>query len=227
MKIGVMGTGIVGRTHAARLAQLGHDVYMGTRDITKAVSKIEKDSMGNIPLKDWLVQNPEVKLVTFSEAAWKGEMVINATRGEHSLEALRSAGEQNLNGKVLVDISNPLDFSKGMPPTLLVSNDDSLGEQIQRTFPKVKVVKTLNTVNAILQADPMKLANGDHDIFIGGNDPGAKAEVMKLLLQYGWKNVIDLGDITTARGMEMLMIIWVNLMGKLRTPMFNFHVVTG
>jgi predicted dinucleotide-binding enzyme len=227
MKIGVLGTGLVGRAHAARLAQLGYDVYMGTRDVTKATSKIEKDSMGNIPLKDWLVQNPGIKLVTFSEAAEKGDLVINATKGEHSIDALRSAGEQNLNGKVLMDISNPLDFSRGMPPTLLVSNNDSLGEQIQRTFPKVKVVKTLNTVNAMLQAEPMKLAKGDHDIFIEGNDPEAKAAVMKLLLQYGWKNVIDLGDITTARGMEMLLIIWVNLMSKLRTPMFNFHVVTG
>jgi predicted dinucleotide-binding enzyme len=185
MKIGVLGTGSVGRMNAGRLAQLGHDVYMGTRDVTKAMSKIEKDSMGNIPLKDWLVQNPDIKLVTFSEAAKNGELVINATKGEHSIDALKSAGEQNLNGKVLMDISNPLDFSKGMSPTLLVSNNDSLGEQIQRTFPKVKVVKTLNTVNAVLQAEPMKLAKGDHDIFIGGNDPEAKAAVMKLLLQYG------------------------------------------
>jgi predicted dinucleotide-binding enzyme len=217
----------VGRTNAARLAQLGHDVYIGTRDVSKAMSRVDRDARGDLPIKDWLMMNPGVKLVTFREAAEKGELIINATKGEHSIEALRSAGEQNLNGKVLVDISNPLDFSKGMPPTLLVSNSDSLGEQIQRTFPKVKVVKTLNTVNATLQAEPMKLAKGDHDIFIGGNDPSAKAEVERLLGQYGWKNVIDLGDITSARGMEMLLIIWVSLMGKLGTPMFNFRVVTG
>ncbi|HEY3418946.1 MAG TPA: NAD(P)-binding domain-containing protein [Methanomassiliicoccales archaeon] len=227
MKIGVLGTGSVGRANAARLAQLGHEVYMGTRDVPKAMSQVENNPRGDPPIKEWLKQNPRVRLVTFREAAEKGDLIINATKGEHSIEALRAAGEQNLSGKVLMDISNPLDFSKGMPPTLLVSNSDSLGEQIQREFPKAKVVKTLNTVNAALQADPMKLANGDHDMFIGGNDPSAKAEVRQLLNQYGWKNVNDLGDITTARGMEMLLIIWVNIMGKLDTPLFNFRVVTG
>ena len=113
-----------------------------------------------------------------------------------------------------------------MPPTLLVSNSDSLGKQIQRVFPKTRVVKTLNTVGAILQTDPQKLANGDHQIFVGGNDPAAKGEVVKLLNEYGWGKVMDLGDITSARGTEMLMIIWVRLMGTLGTPMFNFRVVT-
>jgi 8-hydroxy-5-deazaflavin:NADPH oxidoreductase len=227
MKIGILGTGIVGRSHAARLVQLGYEVYMGTRDVEKALSKSDGDAMGNPPLKSWLMQNPKVKLVTFSEAAKQGEMVINATKGEHSLDALRMAGEQNLNGKVLIDISNPLDFSKGMPPTLLISNNDSLGEQIQRTLPKVKVVKTLNTVNAILQAEPSKLAQGDHHIFMGGNDKDAKGEVVKLMNQYGWKNIIDLGDIKSSRGAEMMLIIWVNLLGTLQTPMFNFRVVTN
>jgi predicted dinucleotide-binding enzyme len=227
MKIGILGTGIVGKSHAARLVQLGYDVYMGTRDVPKTMSKSENDGMGNPPLNGWLKQNPKVRLVSFSEAAKQGDMIIHAIKGEHSIEALRIAGEQNLNGKILIDISNPLDFSRGMPPSLLISNTDSLGEQIQRTFPKVKVVKTLNTVNAILQAEPSKLANGDHNIFIGGDDPAAKEEVIKLMNQYGWRKIIDLGDIKSARGTEMLLIIWVNLLGTLQTPMFNFRVVTG
>jgi 8-hydroxy-5-deazaflavin:NADPH oxidoreductase len=226
MRIGVLGTGIVGRMNAGKLAQLGHDVWLGTRDVTKAVSKTEKDAMGNQPLSEWLKQNPKVRLATFSETAKHGEIVVNAIKGEHSIEGLRMAGEQNLNGKVLMDISNPLDFSKGMPPSLLVSNIDSLGEQIQRAFPKARVVKTLNTVNALLQTEPGRLAKGEHHIFMGGNDDDAKAEVMELLNQYGWRNVIDLGDITAARGTEMMLIIWVRLMGKLGTPMFNFRIVT-
>jgi 8-hydroxy-5-deazaflavin:NADPH oxidoreductase len=200
---------------------------MGTRDISKTMARTENDAMGNPPFKTWLTQNPKVKLVTLSEAAKQGEMVINATKGEHAIDALTTAGEQNLNGKILIDISNPLDFSKGMPPTLLISNNDSLGEQIQRTFPKVRVVKTLNTVNAMLQTEPSKLAQGDHHMFVAGNDKDAKGEVVKLMNQYGWKNIIDLGDIKSSRGAEMMLIIWVNLMGTLRTPMFNFRVVTN
>jgi 8-hydroxy-5-deazaflavin:NADPH oxidoreductase len=211
--------------HAARLVQLGYDVYMGTRDPAKTMARTEGDQMGNPPFKTWLTQNPKVKLVTLSEAAKQGDMVINATKGEHSMDAFRMAGEENLNGKILIDISNPLDFSKGMPPTLLVSNNDSLGEQIQRAHPKVKVVKALNTVNAMLQAEPSKLANADHHAFVAGNDGDAKQEVMKLMKQYGWKDIIDLGDIKSSRGAEMMLIIWVNLMGTLRTPMFNFRVV--
>jgi 8-hydroxy-5-deazaflavin:NADPH oxidoreductase len=199
---------------------------MGTRDVSKTMSKEDNDAMGNPPVKVWLSQNPKVKLVSLGEAAKHGEMIVLAVKGEHALESLRMAGEQNLNGKILIDITNPLDFSRGMPPSLLVSNTDSLGEQIQRAFPKVKVVKTLNTVNAILQAEPSKLANGEHHIFMGGNDSAAKEEVVKLMTQYGWKNIIDLGDIKSSRGAEMMLIIWVNLLSTLKTPMFNFRIVT-
>jgi predicted dinucleotide-binding enzyme len=126
---------------------------------------------------------------------------------------------------VLIDIANPLDFSKGMPPTLSVCNTDSLGEQIQRAFPQVKVVKTLNTMNANLMVNPA-LLSGDHDVFVSGNDPAAKAQVTNFLKQqFGWKSVIDLGDITTARGVEMTLPIWLNLFGVLQTPLFNFKIV--
>lgn len=183
---------------------------------------------GNPPFSVWQSQHPKVKVVTFAEAAGHGEILLNCTAGMASLEALRLAGEKNLNGKTLIDISNPLDFSKGMPPSLTVSNTDSLAEQIQRTFPQLKVVKSLNTMNSYIMANP-SLVPGDHNVFMSGNDAEAKSKVKGILKSFGWKenNVIDLGDITTARGTEQLLPIWVRLYGKLQNPMFNFHVVVG
>ena len=130
-----------------------------------------------------------------------------------------------MNGKVLVDISNPLDFSKGMPPSLSVVNTDSLGEQIQRRFPEARVVKTLHTINAYLMVDPAQLAGGDHTVFVSGDDPGAKGAVTDLLRSFGWTDIIDLGDITTARGTEMLLPMWLRLFGALQKPVFNFKIV--
>jgi hypothetical protein len=160
---------------------------------------------------------------TFADAASFGEVVFNCTSGNVSIEALKIAGAQNLKGKVLIDISNPLDFSKGMPPTLTILNTDSIGELIQRTFPETKVVKTLNTMTAALMVDP-KLVPGDHDVFMSGNDSQAKALVQRILEEFGWKKVLDLGDISTARGTEMWFALWVRLMIKLQNPMFNLHV---
>ena len=143
-----------------------------------------------------------------------GEMVINATNGTGSLNALRLAGEQNLDGKILLDASNPLDFSQGMPPTLAVCNTDSTGEQIQRAFPKVKVVKGLNTVTALLMVNPALVNNGDHTLFVCGNDAEAKAQVTAWLREwFGWRDVLDLGDITSARGAEMYLPLWLRLWG--------------
>ncbi|HEX2183251.1 MAG TPA: hypothetical protein VHH10_13285, partial [Rubrobacteraceae bacterium] len=161
----------------------------------------------------------------FAEAASHGEVVVNATAGAVSLEALERAGEENLSGKVLMDISNPLDFSKGMPPTLSVVNTDSLGEQIQRRFPEAKVVKTLHTMNARLMFDPARLAGGDHTVFVSGDAPEAKAAVADLLRSFGWRDIVDLGDITTARGTEMMLPVWVRLFGALEKPLFNFKIV--
>jgi predicted dinucleotide-binding enzyme len=152
-------------------------------------------------------------------------LIVNATAGAVSLEALEQAGEDNLSGKVLIDISNPLDFSKGMPPTLSVVNTDSLGEQIQRRFPEAKVVKTLHTMNAYLMVDPAQLAGGDHSVFVSGDDPEAKAAVTDLLRSFGWTDIIDLGDITTARGTEMMLPVWLRLFGALQKPVFNFKIV--
>ncbi len=152
-------------------------------------------------------------------------MVVTATAGGVSLGVLELAGEGNLNGKILMDVSNSLDFSEGMPPTLSVSNTDSLGEQIQRRFPEARVVKTLNTMNAHLMVDPAQLAGADHTVFVGGDDAAAKQAVTELLESFGWGDVIDLGDITTARGTEMLLPMWLRLFGALQKPIFNFKIV--
>ena len=225
MRFGVLGTGVVGKTIAARLADLDHDVMVGTRDPQETPSRTEPDQYGNPPFSAWHQEHPEVMLGTFGEAAAHGEMVVNATAGAVSLEALEQAGEENLNSKILIDISNPLDFSKGMPPTLSVSNTDSLGEQIQRRFPEAKVVKTLHTMNAYLMVDPTQLGRGDHTVFVCGNDAEAKAAVTELLQSLGWTDIIDLGDITSARGTEMLLPIWLRLFGALQKPIFNFKIV--
>jgi predicted dinucleotide-binding enzyme len=165
-----------------------------------------------------------VKLVTHAEAAAHGELVINALSGQGSLAGIELARD-GLANKVLIDISNPLDFSKGIPPSLSVANTDSLGEQIQRALPSTKVVKTLNTVNAFLMVDPQQLAGGDHTMLLCGNDAGAKATTTQLLTELGWKDVIDLGDLTNARGMEMWVPLWARLYGALRTPMFGLKIV--
>lgn len=225
MKVGVIGTGVVGQTIAGKLSELGNDVVIGTRDVRAAKERTQPGAFGNPSFADWLAGHPNVRLETFAGAAAHGDVVINATNGVNSLAALKAAGEANLGNKVLIDIANPLDFSKGMPPSLTVCNTDSLGEQIQRAFPRAKVVKTLNTVNAFVMVDPGKVAGGDHDLFVCGNDPEAKATVTGWLKSwFGWKNVIDLGDMTNARGAEMVLPIWVRLMGALKTPMFNFKI---
>jgi 8-hydroxy-5-deazaflavin:NADPH oxidoreductase len=225
VRLGILGTGVVGKTLAARLAGLGQEVMIGTRDPEQTLSRTEPDAYGNPPFGAWHEEHPEVKLGTFEEAATHGEMVLNATAGGVSLEALELAGEGNLNGKILIDVSNSLDFSKGMPPTLSVSNTDSLGERIQRRFPNARVVKTLNTMNAHLMVDPAQLGGADHTVFVGGDEAEAKQAVTELLESFGWSDVIDLGDITTARGTEMLLPVWLRLFGALQKPVFNFKVV--
>jgi predicted dinucleotide-binding enzyme len=225
MKIGVLGTGVVGQTIAGKLAEIGHQVMVGTRDVDKTMALTEPGPYSMPAFSAWQKQYPHVKPGSFIETARYGEVVINATNGMGSLDALTLAGTSNLNGKILIDISNPLDFSGGMPPVLSVCNTDSLGEQIQTAFPEVKVVKTLNTVTASLMVNPRQLANGEHHIFLSGNDPAAKVQVAGWLeTWFGWKHILDLGDITTARGTEMYLPLWLRLWGALGTGMLNVRV---
>lgn len=214
MKVGVLGTGSVGRAIANRLLELGHEATMGSR-------WAESEA-----LLAWLEEADETaRGGTFAEAAAAGELLFNCTAGEASLEALAAAGAENLAGKVLVDVSNSLDFSRGMPPTLGVCNDDSLGERIQAAFPEAKVVKALNTVNNQVMVDPGRLP-GAHNVFVCGEDDGAKATVTALLAEFGWPrgSVIDLGGIEAARGTEMYLPLWLRLMGTLGTADFNIQV---
>ena len=214
MKIGILGTGTVGTTVATKLVSLGHEVRMGARRASndKATAWAESAGAG-------------ASHGTFADAAAFGEVVFNCTAGTGSLAALQSAGAANLDGKILVDVANPLDFSKGMPPTLFLSNDTSLGETIQRTFPGTKVVKALNTVNANVMVEPGRVP-GEHDVFVCGNDAGAKGEVTRILKEwFGWKSVMDLGDITAARWTEAYLHLWLRLWGALGTADFNVRVV--
>jgi 8-hydroxy-5-deazaflavin:NADPH oxidoreductase len=229
MKIAIIGTGTVGQTLALKLLEAGHDVMMGTRNVADKLASTEKDSYGNPSFSEWYAANSSVKLGTFAETASFGEIVFNASKGYLSIDALKLAGHENLNGKVLVDIANPLDFSKGMPPCLVpeLSNTHSLGEEIQKVFPEAKVVKTLNTMWCGIMVNPGMIGGGDHVNFICGNDEGAKVLVKSLLKEFGWKeeNIIDLGSISSARGTEALLPLWINLMGVLKKGAFNFKIV--
>lgn len=225
MKVAVLGTGMVGRALARRLAELGHEVTVGTRRVETTMARTESDRMGNPPYAEWAHAHPEVTLAPFAAAAAAAELVVNATSGDASLAALEAAGRENLAGKVLLDIANPLDYSQGFPPSLSVSNTDSLGEQIQAAFPEARVVKSLNTMNALLMVDPRQLADADHTVFVSGDDPAAKQVVTELLRSFGHTDVVDLGDLSTARGTESLLPVWVRLYGVLGVPMFQFKVV--
>lgn len=228
MNIAVFGTGVVGQTLAQKLASLGHAVTIGTRNAEGTLARTDRDSQGRPPFKDWHSANPTVKLATFAEAAEPAELVVNATNGGGALAALQAAGKDHLAKKILLDVCNPLDFSQGFPPLLSVSNTDSLAEQIQRAFPDTKVVKSLNTMSASVMVDP-RLLPGEHNVFVSGDDVDAKSRVTALLVSFGWATaeVIDLGDLSTARGAEQMLPMWTRLYGALPTPMFNFHVVVG
>ncbi len=214
MKIGVLGTGVVGASIASKLSALGHEVKMGARDA------------GNAKARQWASSaGAGASAGTFAEAAKFGEILFSATRGEAAVEALRAAGRENLQGRVLVDVSNPLDFSKGMPPTLFTAaSGDSLGERVQREFPEARVVKALNMVNASVMTDPARV-RGESDLLLCGDDPAAKQAVTAILRAFGWKSILDLGDITGARGMEAYLLLWLRLYGILKTADFNIRVV--
>ncbi len=216
MKIGVFGSGSVGVAIGTRLAGLGHEVKMGSRDAANAKAA------------DWVkATGARASQGTFEDAAKFGELLFNCTLGQGSLPALTAAGAAHLKGKVLIDISNPLDFSKGFPPTLTVCNTDSLAEQIQRAFPDTRVVKALNTMGNPLMVEPQKLKGGDHDLLICGNDGDAKAKVAELLGSFGWKreHVIDLGDLSAARGTEAWLLLWTRLYGAFKTADFQLKIV--
>jgi 8-hydroxy-5-deazaflavin:NADPH oxidoreductase len=229
MKIAIFGTGAVGQALALKLSESKNDVMIGTRNVAEKSISTVKDNYGNPSFSEWYKTNKSIKLGSFAEAAAFGEIILNCTHGGSSLSALRLANEKDLEGKVLIDIGNPLDFSKGMPPGLLpgLNNTNSLGEEIQKAFPKTMVVKTLNTMWCGLMVNPGMIGGGDHINYISGNDANAKIKVKKLLNQLGWHddNILDLGDITGSRATESLLPIWLRVMGVLQSPAFNFKIV--
>ena len=205
MKIGVLGTGMVGSAIASRLATLGHDVMMGSRTANnpKAIAWTkEVGARGHAG--------------TFAETATFGEMLFNCTHGTSSLEALSAAGAKSLDGKVVVDVANVL------PPH--ERGAESLGEQIQKAFPQAKVVKTLNTINCELMVNPQKLSDS-HTLFLSGNDERAKTAVRGLLESFGWRDILDLGDISTARATEAYLPLWLAACKTLGTITFNIKLV--
>lgn len=219
MKIGIFGTGGVGQAFATRLTELGHEVMLGTRNATEK----RTDSK----FKDFLDKNPGVALGSFAEVAAFGDLLVNASKGDATLAILNSAGSSALKGKVLLDVSNPLDFSRGMPPVLIpeLCNTNSLGEEIQRRFPELRVVKTLNTMWNGIMLHPTRLS-GSHINYLCGNDPSAKDQVRALLHEFGWRDdqLLDLGDISSARATEATLPIWLRVYGAKQTGAFNFGV---
>lgn len=214
VNIGILGTGTVGKTLGTKMVELGHDVMLGSRNAQPPTALEWATTTGG-------------RTGTFADAAAHGELVFLATKGEHSPNALALANaDETLAGKVAVDVTNPLDFSKGMPPTLTIANDDSLGEQLQRNHPTVRLVKALNTIWCGLMVDPRMLPE-THNTFVSGNDADAKAVVTGLLKSMGWRDeeIIDLGDISTARGTEMYLPLWTRLYGVKGTGAFNLRLI--
>jgi predicted dinucleotide-binding enzyme len=225
MRIVVLGTGMVGRALARRLAGLGHDVAIGTRDVHRTLARAEPDTKGAAPYAEWQKVNPQVRLVIFEDAGAHGEVIVNATAGAQSLTVLQLVGAESLAGKVLLDLAVPLDYSQGRPPRLLFANDDSLGEQIQRALPATRVVKTLNTMHMNVMIDPSRVP-GLHNVFLAGDDDEAKAVVRTMLAEFGWqtKAMVDLGDIRQARATEMYAPLLFSIMGVFETSDLNIAV---
>lgn len=216
MRVGVLGTGMVGQALASRLVDTGHDVVMGARDAA------------NEKATAWAQPYPaRAAAGTFADAAAHGEVVVNATGGAVSLDALRLAGPDNLAGKVLIDVANPMKPDSGFPPQLDPVGDDSLAERIQRQFPAARVVKALNTMNCDVMADP-SLVPGEHDVFMAGDDAAAKDVTRALLRGFGWpdSSIRDVGGIAAARGLEMYLIFWIGLRMTLGQNHFNVRVVS-
>ena len=218
MNIAILGTGMVGAALGTKLVQGGQNVMMGSRSANSEGAQKWLQSAGG-----------KAQTGTFAQAAAFGGIVLDCTNGANSLDALRLAGADNLRNKILIQVGNPLDFSKGAPPSLTVCNTTSLGEQTQREFPETRVVKALNTINCEVMINPARVP-GDHALLICGNDAQAKREVTDRLGEwFGWKpsNIVDLGDITGARGTEMYLPLWLRLWGVLGSPVFNIQIVRG
>ena len=225
MNIGIIGGGGVGQTLGAALVALGHKVTIGIRAATP--EELAKSRAQAKPLAEWIAATGG-KVTTMAQAAKGAKLIINATHGESSIAALTLAGADNLAGKVLIDVGNPLDFSQGMPPALsaAMSGHTSLGEQIQAAFPSAKVVKAFNTIGAAIMVKPSSVA-GEHDLLIAGNDAAAKDTVTTIAKGFGWQHVVDLGDIKGARAMEAQVLLWMQVAQATGAWVHNIHIARG
>ncbi|WP_461538441.1 NADPH-dependent F420 reductase [Spongorhabdus nitratireducens] len=226
MNIAVLGTGMVGRSLAVKLAETGHTVVMGTRNVGTTLAVTEVDAMGNLPFKQWCENRQDIALKSFASAAAAADILFLATAGAASQAVLDSIGAELLDGKVIVDVSNYLEFTGSDPlPALKLVNTTSLGEELQKAFPKAYIVKTLNHVEHSLMVNP-GMIEGGHNVFMSGDSEEAKVQVKELLLSFGWRQeqIIDLGGIVYARAMEMHLILWCRMYQMLGTGSFNFEL---
>lgn len=219
MKIGILGTGSVGRTIGTAFIEKGHEVMLGSRSTTneKAMSWVEANGV-------------HARHGSFQETVEFAELICICLNGAFAVDVLQQAGPANFIDKIVIDVTNPLDFSNGMPPSLLsqYSNTWSLGEEIQQQLPGAKVVKALNTVTANLMVNAQLVNNAHHHLFICGNDVAAKNAVRELLAHnFHWKPeyILDFGSIQSARLTEGIVPFWVGAMQVLGTPMFNYLIV--
>ena len=228
MKIAIFGTGMVGQNLATALVGKGHHVTIGTRDVSKSLATAEANAFGMPAFGTWHKANSSIQVATFADAAATSELLINATNGAVVIDILQNIPKQNFDNKVMIDAANALDFSKGMPPRVSITDTagESLGERLQAAFPTLKVVKALNTITAFAMLNPAAVAGGDSTLFMCGNEVTAKASVLELLQSFGWKDVLDLGDISSSGAMELMMPIWLRLWSKLgQATVFNYKIV--
>jgi 8-hydroxy-5-deazaflavin:NADPH oxidoreductase len=229
MKVSILGTGNVGQTFAEKFISLGHQVMMGTRNVNDTMERKAADNYGSLPFGEWHAKNEKVQLGTFAAAAEYGDIILNALQGAVTISTIKSCKSTDFDGKIIIDIANPLDFSKGFPPSLLegLNNTNSLGEEIQKLLPNSKVVKTLNTMYSGIMVNPAMINNGNHTNYVCGNDADAKTKVKEILKSFGWKDesILDLGDLTNARGTESTLLIWTRIYGATQSGAFNLSIV--
>lgn len=226
MKIAILGTGMVGQGLALALQAQGHEVIFGTRDVAASLASTKPSAYGMPSFGMWHKDHAGIRVATFADAAQYGDLLINASNGGISLDVLRLARLDTVGSKVLIDVANDLDASKGMPPMSRSSDvaGAGLGEKIQAAYPQLRVVKTLNTMNVQIMVNPGLVAGGDSTIFMSGNDADAKKTVQAILQSFGWKDILDLGDISSSRAVEMLLPVWLRTMGVMGNATFNFKI---
>jgi 8-hydroxy-5-deazaflavin:NADPH oxidoreductase len=228
MKIAVFGTGMVGQTLSLALTAKGHDVVIGTRDVAASLANTQPHAFGMPGFGTWHQAHTDIAVASFADAAARSELLINATNGRAVLDIMKDVPQASYQGKVMIDAANALDFSKGMPPRVGVTDQAgaSIGEQLQAAYPSLRVVKALNTITAYAMLNPAAVPGGDSTLFMAGNDADAKATVLALLQSYGWQDVLDLGDISNAGATELMMPIWLRVWSKLgQKTIFNYKIV--